>query len=119
MEFIAIGFVLVMAFGCFLLWLASMVRKFSRSRFVIRRYVNPAYKEIRCPHCTLGTQYLHPEAGWGPIPHSVRMIVSGRPWRRAGQANCRRCHSCGGNGYASTRVRADVAPDLGLREVNW
>lgn len=119
MEWVVISFVFVIAIGCFGLWVCAQIRKLSRSKFVIRRFVNPSYKEIRCPHCTLGTQYLHPEKGWGPIPKSVRMITSDRTWKAAGQANCRRCGSCGGNGYTNTRVRTDVLPDYGVQEVNW
>jgi hypothetical protein len=119
MEWVVISFVLVIAIGCLFLWVCAMIRKFVRSRFIIRRYVNPAYDEIKCPHCTLGTQYLHPETGWGKIPQNLYMIKSGRPWKNAGQANVRRCHSCGGNGYASTRVKTEVLPDFGVREVNW
>lgn len=92
-----------------------------RSRLVIRRYVNPAYYSKKCPHCTVGAQYLHPDTGWGTIPKSVRMVIPGRLTLGPCQANIRSCNTCGGGGYVSTRrgIPANVAQDFGPREVNW
>lgn len=109
------SFLAVVASGALFLWACSLVRKLARSRLVIRQFENAGYKDIRCPSCTLGTQYLDQEKGWGPIPVPVRMIVSGRPWKNAGQANCRRCNDCGGNGYTATRDY--TVPNTGLREL--
>jgi hypothetical protein len=92
-----------------------------RSRLVIRRYANPAYYEKKCPHCTVGVQYLHHDTGWGPIPVNVRMVIAGRMTLGPRQANIRSCSTCTGSGLISTRrgVPADVEQDFGPREVHW
>lgn len=108
------SFLFVIAAGTILLWIASLIRRLSRSRMVIRRYDNEAYKEIRCPSCTLGAQYLSGN-GWGPIPRSVRMITSGHTYMGPPQANIRKCPNCAGNGYTSTRDR--TVPNYGLQEM--
>jgi hypothetical protein len=92
-----------------------------RSRLVIRRYINPAYYEKKCPHCSMGAQYLHPDTGWGPIPVSLRMVIKGRSTLGPRQANIRSCGTCGGGGRVSTRrsLPANAVQDFGPREVNW
>jgi hypothetical protein len=104
---------------------ARCVRKLSRSRVVIRRFTNTAYEEQKCPHCTVGAQYLHPETGWGPIPDSLKMVVAGQHHLGPRQANIRACNTCAGMGVVSTRkykqllANGEVADDHGLREVIW
>lgn len=115
MSWVIGTFLVTIGLGVLFLWICARIRQFARSRFLIRNYTNEGYKEIRCPSCTLGTQYLHHETGWGPIPRSVRMIVPGVMFKKAGQANCRRCNDCGGNGYTATRD--ETMPDTGWVEV--
>jgi len=104
---------------------AKLMRKSARSRMVIRRFTNTAYEEQKCPHCTVGAQYLHPEYGWGPIPDSLKMVVDGRHYLGPRQANIRSCNTCAGTGVVSTRkykqilANGEVAEDHGLREVTW
>jgi len=86
----------------------------SRSRFVVQRFINPVYKEVRCEYCTLGAQYLSEGTGWGPIPHGVRMVVRGRLHMTAPQANIRRCGHCGGTGYTAKLSKG--SKDFGLQE---
>lgn len=109
------SFTVAILIGVLFLWVCSLIRRLARSRFVIRRFDNPAYKEIRCPSCTLGAQYLGSK-GWGPIPHGVRMIVQGRNYMGPPQANIRKCPSCAGNGYTTTRD-TEVEANYGLGEV--
>lgn len=103
----------------------KLIRKLSRSRLVIRRFANTAYEEEKCPHCTVGAQYLHPETGWGPIPDSLKMVVDGRDHIGPRQANIRSCNTCAGMGTVSTRkykqilANGEVVEDHGLREVTW
>lgn len=116
MVWVVGAFMVVLVLGSTFLYFASLFRRLSRSRFVIRRYDNEAYKEIRCPSCTYGAQYLHPDGGRGPIPVSVRMVIRGREWMGTPQANIVKCHDCGGNGYTTTRD-PDVPENQGLREI--
>lgn len=113
-----------LSLGALLLLFAAGVRKFSRSRVVIRRFTNTAYEEQKCPHCTVGAQYLHPEHGWGPIPDSLKMVKNGDHYLGPRQANIRSCNTCAGTGVVSTRkykriIDGEVVEDQGLREVTW
>jgi hypothetical protein len=85
-------------------------------RFLTRLFENPAYEEVRCPSCTYGTQYLHPEKGRIPIPRHLRMITRGQYAMGSPQANVVKCNDCGGNGWTSTRRKDAI--DTGYKELN-
>jgi phage FluMu protein Com len=116
-DIVIIG--VLIAIGIFLLFamFAIGIRKLSTSRLCLRIFENSAYKEIRCPRCTYGMQYLNPVTGErGPIPKSVRMVIRGRPTLGPRQANMFPCDTCGGQGYVTTRDPL-VKENKGFREI--
>jgi hypothetical protein len=109
--------------GLAIIGTAWLSRKISRSRFVIRRYENRAYKRVKCKECTGGAEYLDPVTGhWGKIPISLRIIHPGREPEgqeifESRQANIRACSTCRGMGFLYTRNRN--VPDRGWQEELW
>ena len=87
----------------------------SRSRLTTRVFENKAYHQIRCPSCTYGVQYLHPDKGAIPIPRHLRMVIKGRDYIGSPQANVMGCRDCGGSGWTSTKIKGAV--DVGYEEL--
>jgi hypothetical protein len=74
-----------------------------RSPPFYRPKLAPTLETVKCPHCSGGTQWLHPVTGWGKIPKHMLY----RRWNSADQdydcgepihANLRSCPECAGWG---------------------
>lgn len=84
--------------------LAWLSRALGRSRFLTRHYVNLAYGSKKCTYCTFGTQYLHPDRGWGPIPDHLKFVRPGEKYTGTRQANVRSCNWCNASGHMSFEI---------------
>lgn len=86
---------------CLLGWAS---RAMARSHWYTRRYINLSYGEEKCKRCTVGTQYLHPDHGWGPIPEHLHGVRKGSKYLGSRQANVRPCNNCNATGRVPVSI---------------
>lgn len=103
---VAIGAVCVVIFviATLILGMAWLSRAIGRSHWLTRRYANLTYAEEKCKRCTMGTQYLHPDTGWGPIPEHLHGVRKGSKYLGSRQANVRPCTSCNATGRVPVSI---------------
>lgn len=94
-------FALVAVGVLFVAWVSRVI---ARSRWLTRHYANLAYGEEKCKHCTVGTQYLHPDDGWGPIPEHLHGVRKGSKYLGSRQANVRGCTTCNMTGRVPVAI---------------
>lgn len=88
---------------------AGMVFRYHRNRNThwppfYRPQLADSLELVKCQSCSGGTQWLHPDDGWGKIPRHMlfrRWNASEEDWDCNDQifTNLRRCNRCAGRGF--------------------
>jgi len=84
--------------------LPNVARRVSHSRATARLFMNQAYYNAKCQHCTFGSQQFRVKRdgtiiGWGKIPLKNRIAQKGSIIFHPDQGNIRRCPHCRGMGH--------------------